>query len=110
MQQQLDDQKRMPALESVSSDGKVNIVKFDAIEGTTYKNELDLLAAQTGRDGRTYGQLYQYTIGMDFQDYLDQTRQSTRIAGAVQAIGGGVGIVGGAGMCTTGMQISPLMD
>ena len=71
--------------------------------GATYKNELDLLAAQTGRDGRTYGQLYQYTIGMDFQDYLNQTKQGTRIVGAVQAIGGGVGIVGGAGMCTTGI-------
>jgi len=71
--------------------------------GASLKAEQALLANQKGWDGRVYGKLFQYTIGMDFQDYLDQTKQGTRVTGAVQAVGGVVGMAGGAAMCTTGV-------
>ncbi|CAG1771316.1 partial Toxin subunit YenC2, partial [uncultured bacterium] len=71
--------------------------------GDTLTDEKNLLATQKGWDGRTYGNLFQYTIGMDLTDYWTQTKQGTRLFGTVQAIGGAAGIAGGMGMCTSGL-------
>lgn len=69
--------------------------------GSGLTDEKALLASQKGMDGKTYGNLFQYTIGMDFQDYLDQSKVGTRVLGAAQATGGVAGIAAGAVMCTT---------
>ncbi|MBV6323877.1 hemagglutinin repeat-containing protein [Duganella sp. HSC-15S17] len=65
--------------------------------------ERTLLDGQRGQDGRIYGPLFQYTIGMGFQDGLSRNQIGTRLEGTVQAGLSAAGLSGDGLACTTGI-------
>lgn len=71
--------------------------------GQSLTAEQALLAQQKGWDGRTYGPLFQYTIGMDFQDFLTQNKADVRLLGAIQGVAGTAGLGASGAACTSGV-------
>lgn len=59
---------------------------YKAIEelGASYLDEQALLREQRGWTGRTYGPLFQYTVGSQFEDWLRRNQIGTRSLGAVE--------------------------
>ena len=72
--------------------------------GQSLTAEKNLLGAQKGWEGRSYGSLFGYT-GVDqyIVDPLTQNRAAVRLEGAVQAGASAIGLAGDGLACTTGI-------
>jgi hypothetical protein len=74
--------------------------------GDKLPEERNLLEQQIGHQGgRSYGKLFQYTVGDNGTDFMDQTKASTRAGGVLQAVAGGF-TMGFGGTITTGGAVA----